>query len=75
MTKTYKSLRDDILKRLVSDAITRDHADQISVAVDGGVVTLSGKVKRYVVVLEIVRIASRTNGVRGVENQLQVVRQ
>jgi len=69
------SLRGDIFKRLASNAITRDHAGQISVAVDDGVVTLSGKVKRYVVVLEILRIASRTNGVRGVENELQVARQ
>ena len=69
------SIRDDIVKRLDSNAITGEIAEQVGVSVEGGVVTLSGKVERYVVVLEALRIASRTDGVRKVENRLKVTRQ
>jgi osmotically-inducible protein OsmY len=69
------AVRQDIVKRLASNAITRDQADRIEVSVQDGVVTLAGRVDRYGTLLEAFRIASYTDGVRRVENRLQVARQ
>jgi osmotically-inducible protein OsmY len=69
------SIRKAIVKRLTSHPLTSALAKQLDVKVKDGVVTLQGSVDRYVLILEVLRIASRTAGVREVDNQLQVIRQ
>lgn len=69
---TDASLRRRIREHLAADGETRWVADQIQIAVNRGIATLTGSVDFWSERNAAGRIAQRTNGVRGVDNQLSV---
>lgn len=65
-------LTTSIANRLHWNAVTAPVGDEIHVATDGGVVTLSGNVATWAERQEAARVALRTAGVIAVSNQLEI---
>jgi len=65
-------LASSIGNRLHWNEVTAPVGDDIHVAVDGGVVTLSGNVQTWAERQEAARVALRTTGVTAVSNQLEI---
>jgi len=70
MEKSDYDLEAAIEERLCGDS--RFESAQIRIAVDNGVVTLSGDVKTYEQKHAAIQIAQQTEGVRGVADDLLV---
>ena len=64
------ALRDRIAERLAANWATRPVAARISIQVHSGVATLTGSVDRWMQRVEAERVASYSDGVRGVVNHL-----
>ncbi len=70
-TRTDEQIRDDVLDELEWDPAIPE-ASQIGVAVDNGVVTLSGVVASYPVRRAAEEAARRVDGVRAIANDVEV---
>ncbi len=70
--RSDESIQEDIVQGLAASSITRGRVDGVRINVRDAVVILEGEVDRYVTVLEVYRVANRTDGVRQVENLLTV---
>jgi osmotically-inducible protein OsmY len=69
-TTSDDTVRQQIVSRFSSNAITRPVADRIQVVVKQGVVTLSSQVGRSAELVEAERIAKAADCVRTVDNQI-----
>jgi osmotically-inducible protein OsmY len=65
-------LEAEVKRRLARDSRTADFAEWVSVRVDGGVVTLTGTVERWVERRSAGHVAAITRGVRKVSNRIVV---
>ena len=63
--RTDADLKPDLMERL--DAIPALNASDIEVAVDNGMVTLSGQVDSHQTRFQVERTARRVSGVRGLD--------
>lgn len=63
--RTDADLKADLMERL--DAIPALNASDIEVAVDNGMVTLSGQVDSHQTRFQVERTARRVSGVRGLD--------
>lgn len=68
--KSDKQLQDDVLNQL--DWEPSIDASQIGVAAKDGVVTLTGRVPRYIEKMEAERVTKLVSGVRGVANDIEI---
>jgi osmotically-inducible protein OsmY len=69
---TDTELRDRIKRRLASNIETRWVSERITVKVKNGIATLTGDVDTWAEYKEAARVASLTEAVLGVTNQLSV---
>ena len=70
MKKTAAELRRDVIEELEWEPSVE--ATHIAVAVDDGIVTLTGAVPTYAEKLAAERVAQRVHGVRGIANDIEV---
>ena len=68
--KSDKQLQDDVLNQL--DWEPSIDASQVGVTAQDGVVTLTGRVPRYIEKMEAERVTKLVSGVRGVANDMEI---